>query len=279
VYVDATVGEGGHAEAILDRSAPDGRLVGVDRDPAALAAARGRLGRFGPRAELVHGDFAELPAILAGRRRAPADGLLCDLGVSSRQLDDPARGFSLRADGPLDMRLDRTEPSGAGDVLDAIDEDALAEVLARLGGERRARRVARVLLERRRDGRLRTTADLRSAVHAALRCGRTGRIDAATRTFQALRMLVNHEEESLGRLLGAFAGLLRPGARAVFISFHSGEDRLVKHAFRALADPTGPPRVRLLTRRAERPAPEEVDCNPRARSARLRAVERLAEVA
>jgi len=279
MYVDATVGRGGHAEAILERSSPDGRLVGVDRDPAAVAAAGERLARFGARCALVHGDFAGLRAILAGRGVAAVDGLLCDLGLSSAQLADPARGFSLQGDGPLDMRMDPTSPGGAGEVLDEIDEPRLAEAFARLGDERRARRVAHVVLRCRREGRLSTTADLRDAVHAALGRSRTARIDSATRAFQALRMLVNHEEDSLRALLADVPDLLRPGGRAVFIAFHSGEDRLVKHALREHARPAGPARLRLLTRHAERPAREEVLRNRRSRSARLRAVERLPEVA
>lgn len=280
VYVDGTVGGGGHAEAILDRSSPDGKLVGVDRDPSAIDAARGRLARFGDRVDLVHGDFAELPVILADRSPGGADGMLFDLGVSSSQLDDPARGFSLRSAGPLDMRMDQADPVRAADVLDAIDERDLAHALRRFGGERMAGRVARAVLERRRAGRLETTADLREAVHAALRRSRAGRIDAATRTFQALRILTNREMESLERLLGCFAELLRPGGRAVFITFHSEEDRRVKHALRMLARAGGRapgpgPRVAIRTPHAERPTPQEVAANPRARSARLRAVERL----
>ncbi|MBI5487685.1 MAG: 16S rRNA (cytosine(1402)-N(4))-methyltransferase RsmH [Deltaproteobacteria bacterium] len=279
VYVDATVGLGGHAEAILERSSPDGRLVGVDRDPAALALAAERLARFKDRCVLVHGDFSELRALLAARGLRAVDGLLCDLGVSSLQLDDAARGFSLRADGPLDMRMDPSSPRDAASVLDTIREADLVDALGRLGGERFAGRVARVVLERRRAGRLSTTGALRDAVHAALGRSRAGGIDAATRAFQALRMIVNHELEALGALLAELPGLLRPGGRAVFLSFHSGEDRLVKHALRGLAQREEPPRLRLLTRRAQRPSDAETAVNPRARSAKLRAIERLAEVA
>jgi len=279
VSVAATVGLGGHAEAILERSSPDGRLVGVDRDPEALAVAAERLVRFADRCVLVQGDFSELRGLLAARGLRVVDGFLCDLGVSSLQLDDPGRGFSLRADGPLDMRMDPSSPRDAASVLDTIRESDLVDALGRLGGERFAGRVARVVLERRREGRLATTGALRDAVHAALGRSRTGGIDAATRAFQALRMLVNRELEALGALLADLPDLLRPGGRAVFISFHSGEDRLVKHALRGLAQREGPPHLRLLTRRAERPSDAEVSVNPRARSAKLRAIERLAEVA
>ncbi|MBN1774155.1 MAG: 16S rRNA (cytosine(1402)-N(4))-methyltransferase RsmH [Deltaproteobacteria bacterium] len=279
VYLDATTGLGGHAEAILVQSAPDGRLFGLDRDPAALEAARARLVRFGDRCRLVHGDFAELPALLAAEGLTAVDGLLADLGLSSAQLADADRGFSLQLNGPLDMRMDPTRPGTAGDLLDTLGEERLAEALGRLGGERYGLRVARVLLRRRRDGRLRTTVDLREAVHAALGRGRAGRIDAATRTFQALRMLVNREEEALRELLAAFPRLLRPGGRAVLLSFHSGEDRLVKQAFRELARDTSPVPMRLLTKHPERPGRSELRANPRARSVKLRAVERREEAA
>jgi len=279
VYVDATIGPGGHAEAILVQSGPDGRLIGIDRDPAALEVARVRLAKFGERCRLVHGDFADLPAILEREGVAGIDGLLADLGLSSNQLADADRGFALQLNGPLDMRMDPTRPGTAADLLDTLGEERLAEAFGRLGGERYGLRVARVLLRRRREGRLRTTLDLREAVHAALGRGRAGRVDAATRTFLALRMLVNREEEALRALLAAFPRLLRPGGRAVVLSFHSGEDRLVKQAFRELARDTSPVPVRLLTRRPERPGREEVRANPRARSARLRAVERVGEAA
>jgi 16S rRNA (cytosine1402-N4)-methyltransferase len=175
------------------------------------------------------------------------------------------------------MRMDPTRPGTAADLLDGLGEDSLADALGRLGGERYGLRVARVLIRRRREGRLRTTIDLREAVHAALGRGRAGRIDAATRTFQALRMLVNREEETLRALLAAFPRLLRPGGRAVLLSFHSGEDRQVKQAFRELARENSPVPMRLLTKRPERPGRADVRANPRARSVKLRAVERLGE--
>jgi len=277
VYVDATTGLGGHAEAILVQSAPDGRLIGLDRDPAALEAAGQRLAKFGDRCRLVHADFADLPAVLERLGVPTIDGLLADLGLSSAQLGDADRGFSLQLNGPLDMRMDPTRPGTAADLLDGLGEDSLADALGRLGGERYGSRVARVLIRRRREGRLRTTIDLREAVHAALGRGRAGRIDAATRTFQALRMLVNREEETLRALLAAFPRLLRPGGRAVLLSFHSGEDRQVKHAFRELAREDSPVPMRLLTKRPERPGRADVRANPRARSVKLRAVERLGE--
>ena len=276
--VDGTVGAGGHAEALLDRSTPHGRLLGVDRDPTTLEIARARLARFGDRVDLVRGDFADLPDILSRRSIGGADGCLFDLGVSSLQLDDPARGFSLQGDGPQDMRMDPDGPTTAADLLDGIAERDLAGALWAFGGERMPGRVARVMLDRRREGRLSTTADLRDAVHGALGRSRTGRIDAATRTFQALRILVNREMESLEALLPRLADLLRPGGRAVFLAFHSEEDRRVKHGLRALAR-AATPRLAILTKHAERPSDAETAANPRARSAKLRAAERLAEAA
>ncbi|MDI7268803.1 MAG: 16S rRNA (cytosine(1402)-N(4))-methyltransferase RsmH, partial [Myxococcota bacterium] len=231
------------------------------------------------------GDFADLPAILARVGQPAADGLLLDLGVSSMQLDDPSRGFSLRTDGPLDMRMDPDADVRAGDILDALSEADLAGALRGFGGERMAGRVARAIDERRRSGRLRTTFDLRDAVHGAIGRRRTGRIDAATRAFQALRILTNREMESLDAILDRFARILRPGGRAVFISFHSGEDGRVKRALRVLAAApvaagSAPvPRVAILTRKPERSSPRESASNPRARSARLRAAERVAEAA
>lgn len=289
LYVDGTIGAGGHAEAILERASPDGRLIGVDRDRPALDVAAARLlPRFGDRVTLVHGDFADLPEILARVGQHAADGLLLDLGVSSMQLDDPSRGFSLRADGPLDMRMDPDAGVRAGDILDALSEADLAGALRGFGGERMAGRVARAINERRRSGRLRTTFDLRDAVHGAIGRRRTGRIDAATRAFQTLRILTNREMESLDAILDRFARILRPGGRAVFISFHSEEDGRVKRALRALAANREPraaagsapvPRVAILTRKPERPSSRESASNPRARSARLRAAERVAEAA
>jgi 16S rRNA (cytosine1402-N4)-methyltransferase len=272
VYCDATVGYGGHASRLLEQGAPDGRLVGIDRDEAALQAARARLEPFGDRATLVHGAFAETRTILAACGAAPCDGLLCDLGVSSPQLDEAARGFSFRAEGPLDMRMDRSRGETARDVLTQLSQDALARVLREYGEERYSGRIARVILEAVAKGEVHTTTELAALVAAAVPT-RERHKDPATRTFQALRLLVNDELGELDQLLADLPDVLKPGGRAVFIAFHSLEDRRVKLAFRELSAKPAP-RFRRLTFKAQRPSADEVARNPRARSARLRAVER-----
>jgi 16S rRNA (cytosine1402-N4)-methyltransferase len=269
-YVDGTVGLGGHAEEILRRSAPDGRLLGLDRDPEALERAAERLRAFGPRARLRHADYRALPALLADER---VDGVLLDLGVSSLQLDAPGRGFSFRSDAPLDMRMDPTAGETAAEVVNRLPERALADLIYRWGEERASRRIARAIVEARRRGRIETTVALAQIVRrAAPRSGRPG-LDPATRTFQALRIHVNRELEGLGTALLAIAETLAAGGRLVVIAFHSLEDREVKRALRGLGA-RGP--FRLLTRKPVRPSEAELARNPRARSARLRALERAA---
>jgi 16S rRNA (cytosine1402-N4)-methyltransferase len=270
LFVDGTLGWGGHAEALLDAGV---QLVGVDRDPDALAAASARLARFGDRVELHHAPFSAIPRVLGERR---ADGVLLDLGVSSPQLDRPERGFSFRADGPLDMRMDPTGGESLAELLDRVDEVELADALWRLGEERHSRRVARAILAARP---LRGTAHLADVIRSVV--PRDGRIDGATRSFQALRMLVNHEVDELADALERLPGLLAPGGRLGIISFHSGEDTQVKRRFAALAgigaptdlfgNPLHPPAFHLVERRARK---GEADPNPRARSARLRVLER-----
>ncbi len=281
VYLDGTVGGGGHAEAILESSAPDGRLLGLDRDPAALEAAGRRLARFGGRAVLRHGSFAALAQLAEGF--APADGILLDLGLSSLQLADPARGFAFSQEGPLDMRFDPTAPGPtAADLVNSLSVKELAGLLYRYGEERQARRIAEAIVAARPLG---TTRQLAEVVERAV--GRPERIHPATRTFQALRIAVNGELEALEAALPQALDLLRPGGRLVVISFHSLEDRIVKRFLqREARDCICPPeapictcghkaRLRPLTRRPVRPEPAEVEANPRARSARLRAAERL----
>ena len=272
LYCDATVGYGGHASRILEQSAPDGRLVGIDRDEAALAAARERLQPFGARATLVHGAFAEARTILAACGAAPCDGLLCDLGVSSPQLDEPARGFSFRADGPLDMRMDRAHGETAREVLARLSQHELERVLREYGEERYAGRIARVICEAVARDELHTTTELATLIAASVPT-RERHKDPATRTFQALRLVVNDELGELDRLLADLPELLAPRGRAIFIAFHSLEDRRVKLALRGLAAKPAP-RFRRLTFKAQRPSDGEVARNPRARSARLRAAER-----
>lgn len=270
VYVDATLGRGGHAEAILDASAPDGRLIGIDRDPRALEETAPRLARFGARATLVHAAFRELRAVLAAEGVARVDGVLADLGVSSPQLDDPARGFSFRAEGPLDMRMDPTRGPSAREAIEEMDERELADVLFRLGEERRSRPIARAIKRAEAAGELATTGDLRRAVVSVLGPRRAGGIDPATRTFQALRIAVNGELDELDALLEAIPDVLEDGGVAAIISFHSLEDRAVKRAFR------GDPRLEPTTKRPIVAGDEEQARNPRARSAKLRAARRLA---
>lgn len=275
LYADGTLGWGGHAAAVLARG---GRVVGTDRDAEALAAARARLG---PDAELHHARFSELAALLGGRL---ADGILLDLGVSSPQLDRPERGFSFRLNGPLDMRMDPSSGESAADWLARVSADELADVLYKYGEERQSRRVARAIVARRSvdpPEPLVTTRQLAELVAGVVRA--EGRIHPATRTFQGIRIAINDELGELERALGALPACLAPGGRLVVISFHSLEDRAVKSAFRRLAgedsprdlygNPVAKTDFRLVERRARRGDP---DVNPRARSARLRALERIA---
>jgi len=269
LYVDGTVGLGGHSEAILQKSAPSGRLIALDRDAEALEQARERLAPFGDRVRLVHADYRTLPDLIEGAR---PDGVLVDMGVSSYQLDSAERGFSFSADGPLDMRMDRTQGSTAAELLRALSETDLANLIYEFGEERRSRRIARTIVEARRKERIQTTAQLAALVRrASPRSGRPG-LDPATRTFQALRIAVNRELEGLTDAIRAIAHTLAPGGRFVAIAFHSLEDREVKHTFRGLSAAG----FRVLTKKPVRPTDAEVARNPRSRSARLRTLEREA---
>jgi len=266
VLLDLTVGAGGHAEAFLQASAPTGSVVGVDRDPAALELSRERLAPFGRRVRLEPGDFVSVLQRLHGEGLRP-DAVLADLGASSMQLDDPARGFSLREDALLDMRMDPRQALTAADLLNGASEAELARLLRELADEPAAERLARAFVARRRERPFRTTGDLRGVVEAALG-SRGGRIHPATRTFQALRIAVNDELGQLRAALPLALELLRPGGRLVVLSFHSGEDRLVKDCF-ARAARAG---HTLLTRRPLLPGREEQRTNRRSRSVRLRAL-------
>ena len=268
LYVDGTVGPGGHAQELLARSAPSGRLIAVDRDAETLVKASARLAPFGDRAQLLHADYRELPRLLAGE--AP-DGVLLDLGVSSVQLDDPERGFSFSREGPLDMRMDRGGGESAADVVNRLPAEELADLIYQFGEERFSRRVARAIVAARQRAPITTTSELAAIVRRAVRPSRRHGLDPATRTFQALRIRVNRELEGLGATLLSLARCLRSGGRMAVISFHSLEDREVKQAFRALAAGEG---FRLLTRKPIRPSAAESHANPRSRSARLRAIER-----
>ncbi|HEX9898004.1 MAG TPA: 16S rRNA (cytosine(1402)-N(4))-methyltransferase RsmH [Candidatus Methylomirabilis sp.] len=269
-YLDATVGLGGHAEAILQASAPGGTLLGIDRDGEALALARQRLAPFGPRVTLVQGryeELADLPGIGKG-----FDGMLFDLGSSWLQLDSAERGFSFGREGPLDMRMDRSTGQTAADLVNRLSERDLADLIFRWGEERWSRRIAWAVVEARRRTPIRTTTELASLAAGAIpRRAWPRHIHPATRTFQALRIAVNDELAGLGPALEKAVTLLRPGARAAAISFHSLEDRIVKQTWRGL-EVSG--RARVLTKRPITPGETEVAGNPRARSAKLRAVER-----
>jgi len=267
LYADATLGGGGHTRALLDASAPDGRVLAVDRDTMALEHASTWAPSYGARLTLVHGEFAELPELVEQHFAARLDGLVADLGVSSPQLDTPGRGFSLAHDGPLDMRMDLSRGESAKELLDRVEERELADLIFHYGEERRSRAIARSILRARQEGRLSTTFELRAAVVRASG-PRRGKIDPATRTFQALRIAVNQELEQLEALLAALPELLADDGVAAVIAFHSLEDRLVKHALR------GDARLTPLTRKPRLADDAELQDNPRARSAKLRAARR-----
>ncbi len=291
-YVDGTLGAGGHSRAILEASSPDGRLFGSDRDPGALTLARERLAEFGDRVTFIHARLSELPDALARLGAPPVDGILIDLGLSSMQLDDPQRGFSFSRPGPIDMRMDASgDEATALDLIRDLDSQKLAQILRDFGEERFAPRVAAALIDAARAGRLRTTAELADTVRAAIpaKAARHQSIHPATRTFQALRIAVNRELAELDAFLEAFPDLLAPGGRLVAISFHSLEDRRVKQRLRDLAWSSSLPpeyaeaageRVapicKVLTRKPATPSDAEIRANPRARSAKLRACEKLA---
>lgn len=293
LFVDCTVGLGGHAERLLAAS-PEVRLVGIDRDPEALERAAARLAPFGDRVQLTEGDFADLETLLAPLGGTPGEGglaagILADLGLSSLQLELPRRGFSFRREGPLDMRMGTDGPTAA-DIVNRYPEAELERIFREYGEERQARRIARAVVETRREEPLETTGELADLIRRvkgkrAEAGRREGRVDPATRVFQALRIEVNRELAALPHLLEQAVRLLEQDGRLVVISYHSLEDRIVKHAFRDLArgeidEVTGRPHwetqvIEVLTRKPVRPAPEEVAANPRSRSARLRAARRL----
>lgn len=268
VYADVTLGGGGHAKAILERSSPDGRLIGTDRDPSALEAATEALSGFGDRASLRKARMGELADVMASLEIENVDGVLADLGVSSVQLDRAERGFSIAKDGPIDMRMDPTEGETALELIGRSDAEELANVIYRYGEEHRSRKIARSLRRAYENGELETTGDLRHAVRRAIG-PRRGRIDPATKTFQALRIAVNDELGELEALLEQAPQLLRTGGVVAVISFHSLEDRMVKHAFRD-SEQLSP-----LTKRPIIASDREREQNPRSRSAKLRAARRV----
>ena len=265
VLVDGTLGGGGHARLLADRAGQEVRILGLDRDPAVVAA----LSRSpDERIEAIHANYADLAQVLEARQIPAIDGLLLDLGLSSDQLADDARGFSFNATGPLDLRFDPTEGEPAWRLLERLDERALADLIFQYGEERFSRRIARKIVQVRRLRPIRTSPELAELVRSCVPRSRGHRIDSATRTFQALRIAVNGELQFLQQALGDLPDLLRPGGRLVIISFHSLEDRMVKRAFRE------DPRLHNLTRKPIRPSESECAANPRSRSAKLRAAER-----
>jgi len=271
MFVDCTVGLGGHATQLLESGAS--RLIGFDRDQAALAIAREKLARFGDRVELVHTDYRELAAVLDVRGIAAVAGVLADLGVSSMQLDAAGRGFSFRRDDPLDMRMDTSAGPTAADLIAESDERTLADVIYRLGEERHARRVARFIVEARKAGRIETTGRFADIVRRAVPRKGFVRIDPATRTFQAIRIWVNRELDGLDAFVRDVARRLDAGGRMAVITFHSLEDRVVKHTLREIQS-AGEVGLKVLTKRPIVPTDAEVERNPRARSAKLRVAER-----
>jgi 16S rRNA (cytosine1402-N4)-methyltransferase len=275
-FCDATVGMGGHARAILERTSPDGRLIGIDRDQDALAEARVTLQSFGDRVTLVHAPFSRAREVLEKMGVVPIDGFLVDLGVSSPQLDRPERGFSFRSGGPLDMRMDQSAGETLGELLRRIDEAELEHVIREYGEERFARRIARAIVEARDRAALGSTAELAAVVARAMPMHERHK-NPATRTFQALRIALNDELGQLGAFLDGVTDCLRPGGRLCVIAFHSLEDRIVKRRLRLLAgrDGGGPARLRLLNKHVIIADDAERERNPRARSAKLRAVEKL----
>lgn len=292
LYVDGTAGRGGYTRAILEASAPDGRVVALDWDDEAVERVSEGLAAWSSRLRVEKASYADLPSVLARFEIQAVDGIVLDLGVSSPQLEDPERGFSFMADGPLDMRMDRSNTVTAEILVNGLSEKNLADLIYRYGEERLSRRIARTIVERRRERRITGTLDLASIVKRAVPRTRDAlRIHPATRTFQALRIAVNGELEALEKLLDAAPGLLKPGGRLCIVSFHSLEDRMVKERFRSwtrnappplrglpmLPTETSRPMARLVTRKAVQATPEEEARNPRARSARLRCVEMLPE--
>jgi len=272
LFVDCTVGPGGHSRALLEAGAT--RVIDLDRDLDALGRARETLAPWADRVELVHADYRTLDSVLDRRQIARIDGALADLGVSSLQLDAPGRGFSFQRDEPLDMRMDRSGGDSAADLVARSTERDLADAIFQYGEERFSRRVARAIVEARHDAPVVTTGRLASIVRRAIPRRGPMRIDPATRTFQALRIWVNRELDGLDRFVEAAARRLRAGARLVVIAFHSLEDRIVKHTLRALQQRDA--LVQVLTKKPIVPRDDEVERNPRARSAKLRVAERIA---
>ena len=289
IYVDGTLGGAGHARAICERIKPNGRFIGVDRDHAAIANARPLLEPYGIEVHLFHGNFVHLPDYLNQLNIQAVDGILLDLGLSQYQLESSGRGFSFNKDEPLDMRMDVRLPTRAADLVNGLEETELARIFKGFGEERWSKRIAQAVVKARSRNALTTSRQLADLVSAAVpgRAAARQKIHPATRVFMALRIAVNHELENLKTFLDNVVDYLDPGGRLCILAFHSLEDRMVKQRFRTLAQGctcppdlpvcacNGRPQVRLVTRKALRPTPEEAARNPMARSTRLRAVEKL----
>lgn len=285
IYIDGTVGAGGHAAAILEASAPDGQLFGLDRDQSALKLAEQRLAEFGSRVHLVHSNFDQLRQVATQHNIPRAHGILLDLGISSMHVDQAERGFSFMADGPLDMRMDPTAGQTAADLVNHLPEKELADLLYQYGEERQSRRIARAIVKARPIRRTRELAQVIAGAAGGRREGSKGRTHPATRSFQALRIAVNDELAALERALPQAINWLQPGGRLAVINFHSLEDRIVKQYFRQESqDCICPPEqpvctcrhkatIDIITKRPITPSLQELDENPRARSAKLRVVE------
>lgn len=283
LYVDGTIGAGGHSRGILERSSPDGQLIGFDRDPAALALAGSNLAEFSDRITLIHGSYVELVSHLNNRNWPAVDGILIDLGLSTMQLDTPERGFSFRFDAPLDMRFDPDQSFTAADLVNEYTREELAEIIFKYGEEKFSRKIADAIIANRP---LATTKELAELIKGVVPYTKS-RIHPATRTFQALRIVVNNELNALEEFLPAALEVLKPGGRLAVIAFHSLEDRIVKRYFRKESkDCICPPKIpicvcghkakiREISRRPIRPEDSEIDGNPRARSAKLRAAEKI----
>src|SRR5262245_60980035 len=265
-FIDATLGAGGHTRAILDRTGPDGAVLAIDQDESALSSAKATLESFGSRVVFVHSNFRAVQTIADAHGFLQCDGVLADIGISSMMVDDPSRGFSFMREGPLDMRMDRSQPLSAADVVNTYSEKEIADILYTLGEERRSRPIARSIVRQRPLAR---TTDLVRAVERVVGGPRHGHIHPATRTFQALRIFVNDELKSFEEFLDASMTVVRSGGRVVVITFHSLEDRIAKQKFRTAAA-----NGRVLTKKVVTASDMEVARNPRARSAKLRAWEK-----
>jgi 16S rRNA (cytosine1402-N4)-methyltransferase len=272
VYIDCTVGDGGHTEAILKASEPDGRVIGLDQDLRAIEYSRGRLHIFGPRVNLHHESFVDLDAVLDREGVEKVDGILFDLGMSSAQLEEGERGFSFNKEGPLDMRMDQRRETTAEDLINQLDEAALTRIFLEYGEERWAKKISRVIIQERARSRITTTSGLVQVVVKAVPRGyQRYKIHPATRVFQALRIAVNDELTALRQGIQAAIRRLMSGARLCMISFHSLEDRIVKHDFR---EEQRQGRLKVITKRPVMAGAEERSVNPRSRSAKLRVAER-----